>query len=168
MSPATVQDNSDEAAFEHVYSASYALLVAQLFVLTTNRAEAEEAVQEAFARLWSRWTECRDLDNPEAWVRRVAINIAVSRWRRHSRVVALQESNVPAPQAGSPTGDLADALRHVPMKHRQALLLHHVMGLSVAEVASEMSAPQGTVKSWLSRGRSELEHLLLEEVADND
>jgi RNA polymerase sigma-70 factor (ECF subfamily) len=168
MSPAAVHDEADEMAFERLYRGSFALLVGQLFILTTNRAEAEEAVQEAFARLWPRWHELREWDNPEAWVRRVAINIAISRWRKHSRLVSLRESNVPIPDAGSPVGELAEALRHVRRKHRQALLLHHVIGLSVAEVASEMSARQGTVKSWLSRGRNELERLLLDKEDAGD
>jgi RNA polymerase sigma-70 factor (ECF subfamily) len=49
--------------------------------------------------------------------------------------------------------DVQEALRTLPVKHRHALLLHHVVGLSVAEVAREMGAPEGTVKSWLFRGR---------------
>jgi DNA-directed RNA polymerase specialized sigma24 family protein len=69
----------------------------------------------------------------------------------------------------SSLSDLTHALRGISMKHRQALLLHHVIGLSVAEVASEMSAKPGTVKSWLSRGRAELERQLhYQEAAGND
>jgi len=53
----------------------------------------------------------------------------------------------------------------VSIKHRQALLLHHVVGLTIAEIAVEMSAREGTVKSWLSRGRSQLERLLRDREA---
>jgi RNA polymerase sigma-70 factor, ECF subfamily len=49
------------------------------------------------------------------------------------------------------------------VKQRHALLLHHVVGLAVAEVAREMGAPEGTVKSWLSRGRQTLQCMLRKE-----
>lgn len=169
MRPAAAHYSPDDPAFEQVYRSSYPTLVGQLFLLTTNRAEAEDVVQEAFARLWANWQELRGYDNHEAWVRRVATNLAISRWRRHSRQASYQEPAVPAADPGSSVADLTHALRGVSVKHRQALLLHHVIGLSVAEVASEMSAKPGTVKSWLSRGRAELERQLnYEEAAGND
>lgn len=165
MSPAVARDAAAEHAFERLFRASYSSLVGQVFLLTTNRAEAEEAVQEAFARLWTRWCDLHDCDNPEAWVRRVAINFAISRWRKHSRQVSLQESALPVVQLDSSMVELAAALRGVSIKHRQALLLHHVIGLSIAEIAIEMSSREGTVKSWLSRGRTQLERLLRDREA---
>jgi RNA polymerase sigma-70 factor (ECF subfamily) len=169
MRRAAVHDSPGGPAFEQVYRSSYSALVGQLFLLTANRAEAEDVVQEAFARLWGNWRELRGYDNHEAWVRRVAMNLAISRWRRHSRQASYQEPALPAADPGSSMADLTLALRGVSLKHRQALLLHHVIGLSVAEVASEMSAKPGTVKSWLSRGRAELERQLqYQEAAGND
>jgi RNA polymerase sigma-70 factor (ECF subfamily) len=82
MRRAAVHDSPGDRAFEQVYRSSYSTLVGQLFLLTTNRAEAEDVVQEAFARLWGRCRELRGYDNHEAWVRRVAMNLAISRWRR--------------------------------------------------------------------------------------
>lgn len=169
MRPAAVHDSPNDPAFEQVYRSSYPTLVGQLFLLTTNRAEAEDVVQEAFARLWANWRELHGYDNHEAWVRRVATNLAVSRWRRHSRQTSYEEPPVQRAVHNSSLSDLTHALRGISMKHRQALLLHHVIGLSVAEVASEMSAKPGTVKSWLSRGRAELERQLhYQEAAGND
>jgi RNA polymerase sigma-70 factor, ECF subfamily len=168
----------DAEAYSGLYGRSYAVLVGQVFVVTTDRGEAEEAVQEAFARLWSRWSRVSRYESPEAWVRRVALNIAMKRWRRARRGEQL------APDAGTGTGlvseaattgdrlDLITGLRRLPASHREALLLHYVLGLSVQEVADEMStrlAPvrPGTVKSWLHRGRAELGNaLLIEEPRD--
>jgi RNA polymerase sigma-70 factor (ECF subfamily) len=48
------------------------------------------------------------------------------------------------------------ALQALPVAERRAIVLHHVAGLSVVDIASELRAPEGTVKSWLSRGRSRL------------
>jgi RNA polymerase sigma-70 factor (ECF subfamily) len=154
-----------ETAFEQLYRSCYAGLVGQLFLITVDRTEAEEAVQEAFARLWVKWRDLQDYDNHEAWVRHVAVNVAISRWRRHARSVPLHEAGDLAARPDMGRGDLVVALRALPAKQRQALVLHHVVGLSVAEVAAEMSARTGTVKSWLSRGRAALERLLHDKEA---
>lgn len=153
------------ASFEQVYRHYYSGLVGQLFLITANRAEAEEAVQEAFARLWARWPDLQHYDNHEAWARRVAINVAISRWRQRVHYVRLHGTEDSAAQPGLISGDLVEALRALPAKQRQALVLYHVVGLSVAEVAADMSARPGTVKSWLSRGRAALERLLEDKEA---
>ncbi len=149
-----------EDAFEVVYRASYSRLVGQLYVVTTSRAEAEEVVQEAFARLWARWDQVGGYENIEAWVRRVAINAAIGRWRRTAREQPLHEiSGVADDRSGSDVEVLL-TLRKIPIHQRSALFLHHVVGLSVEEIADEMSSTPGTVKSWLSRGRASLDALL--------
>jgi len=154
-----------EVAFEQVYRSCYARLVGQLFLVTTDHAEAEEAVQEAFTRLWARWPKLQHYDNPEAWTRRVALNIAVSRWRRGRRSVQLSAADDLAAGPGPESSDLVVALQALPVKQRQALVLYHVAGLPVAEVAAEMSARPGTVKSWLSRGRAALARLVQDREA---
>jgi RNA polymerase sigma-70 factor (ECF subfamily) len=165
-------------SFSEFYEQSYGLLVGQVFVVTTDRVEAEEAVQEAFARLWSRWSRVSRYENPEAWVRRVALNIAMKRWRRARQGDQLAKDAYADAYAdtglvseAATTGDRLDlvaGLRRLPSSHRQALLLYYIVGLSVQEVANEMStrlspvAP-GTVKSWLHRGRAELGNALSNE-----
>lgn len=161
----------DAEAYSDLYERRYAVLVGQVFVVTTDRGEAEEAVQEAFGRLWSRWSRISRYESPEAWVRRVALNIAMKRWRRARRgdqLVQQSYAGTGLVSEGATSGgrlDLIAALRRLPASHRQALLLHYVVGLSVQEVADEMStrlAPvrPGTVKSWLHRGRAELGNAL--------
>jgi RNA polymerase sigma-70 factor (ECF subfamily) len=152
--------------FEEIYRDSYPRLVGQLSVVTTSRAEAEEVVQEAFARLWGRWSQVREYENIEAWVRRVALNVATSRWRRSRRHEQLLDViSAHDDPAGSDVVVLM-ALRKLPIKQRSALFLQHVVGLSVDEVANEMSTKPGTVKSWLSRGRAELDNYLRDKESD--
>lgn len=147
--------------FTDLYSSSFARLVGQVTVVTADREAAQDAVQEAFGRLWKRWDSLRLYDQPEAWVRRVAINVAISRWRRTRRLRPLGHTTWAAREDDAVTRhDVQRALRNVPVKHRHALLLHHVIGLSVADVAREMGVPEGTVKSWLFRGREALQRAL--------
>jgi RNA polymerase sigma-70 factor, ECF subfamily len=146
--------------FTDLYSSSFARLVGQVTVVTADRAAAEDAVQEAFGRLWKKWELLGSYDNPEAWVRRVAINLAISRWRRLRRLQPLTDTSRSGEDDPATRHDVQKALQGLPMKQRQALLLHHVLGLPVAEVAREMKAPEGTVKSWLFRGREVLQRTL--------
>jgi hypothetical protein len=99
-----------------------------------------------------RWSQVKDYENVESWVRRVALNFAISRWRRSRRHEQLLEvTSMQDDPAGSDVA-VVMALRRLPIKQRSALFLHHIIGLSVEEVANEMSTKSGTGKSWLSRG----------------
>ena len=171
-------DMGDAQAYSEFYERSYSVVVGQVFVVTTDRGEAEEAVQEAFARSWSRWSQVSRYDNPEAWVRRVALNIAMKRWRRAQRGKQLVQDAyastglVSEPATTADRLDLIAGLRRLPASHREALLLHYVVGLSAQEVADEMSTPlapvrPATVRSWLHRGRAELGNALSSEETED-
>jgi RNA polymerase sigma-70 factor (ECF subfamily) len=139
----------------------------QVAALTGDPTEARDHVQEAFVRAWTRWTYVSGLDDPEGWVRRVAHNLAVSRWRRARRLVLGR-----APDAAVPFDDeqhaVVIALAALPRQQREAIVLHHLVGLPVAEVADQLHVPVGTVKSWLSRGRRQLADLLSPAVATEE
>jgi RNA polymerase sigma-70 factor (ECF subfamily) len=128
----------------------------QLVALTGDRAEAYDLVQEAFVRAWMHWDRIASYDDPEGWLRRVAYNLAVGRWRRSRRLIL--RSTVLRGHVEAPGDRLAviDALRSLPLSERRAIVLHHLAGLSVEETAADLSAPVGTVKSWLARGRTRL------------
>src|SRR5215217_7552417 len=76
---------ADTEGFEEFYTATMGRLLGQLFPVTGDLHEAEEVVQEAFARASVHWPRLRDYDVPEAWVRRVAMNLAADRGRRLQR-----------------------------------------------------------------------------------
>jgi RNA polymerase sigma-70 factor (ECF subfamily) len=146
-----------QEAFDQLYLAAGPRLVGQVIAVTGDLGEAQDCVQEAFVRAWLRWARVGGYDNPEAWVRRVALNLAVSRWRRARRLVLGRSVDVdqPAPPGGDYV-ELIAGLRRLPAGTRQALVLHDLAGLTVPEVAAELGVPEGTVKSRLSRGRAEL------------
>jgi RNA polymerase sigma-70 factor (ECF subfamily) len=153
-----------------MYDASYRRLVGQLVVATGDLAEAEDAVQEAFARAVNHARTFRNTDNPEAWLRVVAINVARSRWRRMQRWAGLLPRLAPgASYDDNTTPDrvaLLEALKRLPATQREAITLHHLADLQVSEIAAQLGVPTGTVKARLSRGRAALAALLAEPHAD--
>lgn len=152
-----------DGSLDDLYHASYRRLVAQLYAVTGNRQEAEDVVQEAFMRAMGRWDDVRTYDAPEAWLRTVALNLARSRWRRAVRgAAALVKHGVPheEPELSPDHVALMDAMRGLPEAQREALVLHHFVGMSVDEVAASLGAPSGTIKARLSRGRAALAGVL--------
>lgn len=156
--------SQDADRFDTFYRTSRDRLVGRLAALTGDHAEAHDHVQEAFVRAWSRWDKVGALDDPEAWVRRVAYHLAVSRWRRARRLVFGVRVDGPAPGWDEEQLAVLDALRGLSAKEREVVVLHHLVGLPVDAIAAELGAPSGTVKSWLSRGRAHLAEALTEEV----
>jgi RNA polymerase sigma-70 factor (sigma-E family) len=155
----------DAEEFDAFYAACAGRIVGHVYALTGNRSEAEDAVAEAFMRAWQRWQSVREADSPEAWVRRVASRVAVSSWRktfnrmRAHRRAAVDQS---VPELNEDHVALLQALQRLTPNQRRAVVLHHLNDLSVAQVAVEMQAPVGTVKSYLARGRSAMAGTLTE------
>lgn len=160
-----MQNSGDFDAF---YARCAPALVRQLAVQTGDLGDAQDCVQEAFSRAWQRWGKVCAYDAPEAWVRQVAWRLAVSRWRRARSAAVAARRHGPAPDVPAVEPDrvaLVEALRTLPEAQRRAIVLHHVGGLSLVEVAAETSVPVGTVKARLSRGRAALATLLKTEEA---
>ena len=148
--------SADEAAdsFDAYFRTSKQPLVSMAYLLTGDMQTAQDLTQEALLRTWSRWKRISRYDDPRAWTRRVLYNLAVSQSRRNKtrRHAAVLQRAVPAPDESHLL--LATALRALPENQMRALVLHDGAGMSVKEVAIEMGVAEGTVKSWLSRGRS--------------
>ena len=148
---------------QQVYAASYRRLVAQLTGVTGDPVEAEDVVMEAFARAVNRPRTFASVDNPEAWLRTVAVNLARSRWRRLVRLRELTPKLVTRSTYDDLPADrvaLLAALRTLPAAQREAIALHHLADLPVHEVAATLGLPVGTVKARLARGRARLAELL--------
>jgi len=154
--------------FTAFYAASFGRLVGQLYAMTGDAAEAQDAVQEAFVRAWAHRGRLDADGSPEAWVRAAAWRIAVSRWHR-ARIGRLLIRAEPRPSAADGPGPdrvaLVDALRKLPAEQRRAVVLYHLCDLSVAQIAAETGAPVGTVKARLARGRAALAPYLRDTAA---
>jgi len=150
-----------EQAVGELYHACYRRLVAQLYAYTLDVTEAQDVVAEAFARALARPAGLSDVDNPEAWLRTVAINVVRRRWRRRRLfdVIMLRERPVQRHVEPGPEPDHADltaALAAIPKAYREVIVLHYYADLSVDEISAALGVPTGTVKSRLSRGRTAL------------
>lgn len=149
--------------FDQFYAATAPRLVGQLSVMLGSVSEAQDCVQEAFVKAWLHRRELDLTDRPEAWVRRVAYNTGVSRWRQTTSRLQAHGRRGVDPDLPAPSEDhaaLVTALRQINADQRRAIVLHHLCDLSVDEVAAEVGSPVGTVKARLSRGRAALADLL--------
>ena len=160
--------NDTDDGLEAFYAASYQRLVAVVGAVAQDRHEAEEAVQDAFARLIGQWPRVCRYDDPEAWVRKVAFGMLSNRRRKAGRGARALLRHGEPPDAPAPTGDRVDlrrALAALPLVQRQAVVLQD-LGLGVDDIARHLGVPAGTVKSRLSRARASLAPLLREDTAD--
>ncbi|GAA1664980.1 SigE family RNA polymerase sigma factor [Fodinicola feengrottensis] len=163
---------TDVAAIEELYRGCARRMVVAAYGLTGNLAEAQDAVQEAFVRAVAAPQKVLRAENPEAWLRTVALNVARSRFRRRQHLDMLMRRKPPLPETlpGMSADRIAllHAMRQLSVREREAIALHHLADLEVTQVAEILGAPVGTVKSWLKRGRTKLAGLLGDDLGDDD
>lgn len=148
----------DEQALAEVYRAHYGRLVSVLGAIAQDRQEAEEVVQDAFVRLFGQWSKAATSDDPEAWLRKVALGYLSNRRRsarRFARAVHRQRPVAHEPPVSADRVDLDWALAALPRRQRDVVVLRS-LGLTTAEIAAQVVVPVGTVKSRLSRARDSL------------
>jgi RNA polymerase sigma-70 factor (sigma-E family) len=149
----------DAAEFDEFYANSRRRVLGQVHAMVGNLSEAEDAVAEAYLKAWDRWNTVRDSDSPEAWVRRVAYRTAVSAWRKATNRLRAHRRDATDDQVEAVGADhvaVVQALRRISTDHRRVIVLYYLVGLSVAEIATETGKPANTVKTWLARGRQAL------------
>jgi RNA polymerase sigma-70 factor (ECF subfamily) len=155
--------------FEEFYESTRHRVLAFMLAVTDDRGDAQDAVQEAYARAWQRWGRLRSYDDPEAWVRLVAHRLVVSAWRRaRNRLIAYRRHG-PSEPSRSPTLDrltVRAALRQLPDEQRLVVVLHHLLDLSIDDIARHTGAPASTVRTRLVRGRRRLATLIGDDLPE--
>ena len=146
---------SFELAFKDLYGLSYRVA----FRIVGDRSEAEEIAQEALARAALRWSRLHE--HPEGWVSRVSSNLAIDTYRRRRREPPLPSGplGVVDPLIGERT-DLVAALRNLPKRQRDVVVLRYLGDLSEADTAAALGCSPGAVKTHAARGLSALRHSL--------
>ncbi len=150
---------AEAVQFEEVFPELFRLAYRVSFRVLGDRGDAEDVAQEALARTHVRWS--RLWDNPQGWVVTVSTNLAIDRLRRRRRTVeyggepeALVEMHL------SERIDLARALRRLPRRQREVVVLRYLADWPELEVADALGCSAGTVKSHASRGLAHLRHHL--------
>jgi RNA polymerase sigma-70 factor (ECF subfamily) len=138
--------------------ADHARLVRVVAVVAPSVADAEDAVQEAFARAWERQARGQTIDDLPAWIVTVALNLVRSRFRRLRRISA-SHADPAGPSGGGLDEeliDLRDAVRALPARQAQCVVLHYLLGFEVRVIATTLRVSEGTVKTALTRARASL------------
>ena len=159
-------------AVRTLYEAQYRPLVRLAVLLMRDSATAEDVVQEAFVGMYTSWGRLRHSDNALAYLRRSVVNRSRSVLRH--RVV--EDKYAPKPPPDAPSAEEAAltavegsavvaALRGLPRRQREVLLLRYYADLSEADIANAMGVSRGAVKSHTARGMSALRAVLEQTTA---
>lgn len=149
----------DEIAIREFLHTAYPRLVAAVALVSGSRPAAEDAVQEALLRAWERSEKGDEIERLDAWVTTVALNLARSGLRR---IVAERRARSRLGPAGSADPlvaervDVEHAMRALPRRQREAVVLRYYLGMDTRETARVLGIGEGTVKSTLWRARAAL------------
>ncbi len=136
-------------------------------ILVRDAGAAEDIVQEAFVRLAVAGRRLRDPDRAGAYLRTTVVNLCRNRWRHRSVV----ERHPPEPPPSSVSAEddalssseqrqVVDAVRSLPTRQRECLVLRYWMGLSESEIAATLGIAGGSVKTHMKRGLGAIERRL--------
>jgi RNA polymerase sigma-70 factor (sigma-E family) len=153
-------DEAGRDAFRAYVVARSAALLRTAYLLTGNRADAEDLLQTALAKTYLAWDRIRDREAVDGYVRRILVNTQTSFWRRR-RPEALYDEVPDAPSRDRHAdSDLHDALwgalDRLTRKQRAMVVLRYYEDLSEAETAAVLGVSVGTVKSTTSRALASL------------
>lgn len=152
-----IGSRDEQRAFETFVAGASGRLMRTAYLLSGDRGHAEDLVQATLLRTARRWARARR--QPEAYARRVLVNLAKDRWRtRRRRVdeVAVEADSradvvVPEDDAVLERHRLLEAIRGLPAGQRAVLVLRYFDDLTVAETAAALDCSEGTVKSQTAR-----------------
>lgn len=161
---ATPQRAEDE--FAEAYQPLFLDAMRLAYRITGCRATAEDVAAEAMARAFARWKQVRGLTYRDAWVMRVASNLALDTVRRRRPAERAKQALERAHQDHVSCGSAEDlvatrlalvaALRQLPARQRDAIVLYYLGGLSEAEVSSSLGITASSVRTHLQRGLARL------------
>lgn len=157
--------------FDRLYRATYQRMFATLMLILRNPAAAEDATQEAYLRAFQAWSKWKRDAPAEAWLYRIALNVAFTR-RRRERLHDIREvlRRLGRPHPPDPTEleqtDLARELRKLPPKQAAAIVLRHLHGFTNRDIAKALNIPERTVASRLAMAKNRLRTRLGDRAAD--
>jgi DNA-directed RNA polymerase specialized sigma24 family protein len=142
--------------------ANYRRLVAQLYAITLDPAQAHSVVQDAYSRAWRSWATVSRTPDPTGWVRRVAVRSTIRSWRRFR----WRSRRTAGLGPGTSVGALLASLRRLPPPERRCVVLHHMAGVSLPEIAAVEGVSVGTTAARLSRAQHVVNAGLIDMMSD--
>lgn len=151
----------DDTEFCEYVAARGRALLHTAYLLTGNRADAEDLVQAALAKTYQAWHRIEDRRALDGYVRRAIVNTHISQWRRR-RLDEFPTDMIPDLPVADPAQEADEndrvrrAVERLPQRMRAAVVLRYFADLTEAEVAAVLGISQGTVKSTVSRAVAKL------------
>lgn len=156
-----------ELEYAWFFRAEFPAVVRTVYLILRDHGRAEDVSQDAFMQLYSHWRKVSRYERPEAWVRRVAIRMAVRQQKRERLRSVLERHTavVVAPSAGDL--DLEQAMKGLSPMQRAVVVLYYFEDRPTNEIVEILGMSQSTVRVHLARARRRLANLLREEVDDD-
>ncbi len=167
IEPNDIGFDPDDRGFSDFFHREFEPLVRTAYLVLHDQPAAEDVAQDAFGQLYRHWTKVSSYDNPHAWVRRVAIRMAVRLARREETRRALTRGQPPRVSPPGRDLDLAAALRRLPAQQRAAVALHYYEDRPAEEVGALLGCSASAVRTHLARARTRLAQLLADEEVDH-
>jgi RNA polymerase sigma-70 factor (ECF subfamily) len=148
--------------FDDFFASESEDLFRRLWLVTRNRAEAEEVMQDAFLSLYERWDRMSTVDDPKAYLYRTAFNAWNRRSRRAARALraALTPSRQDDVEAADARTVIGDALERLPPRQRAAIVLTELLGFSSEDAGSILGIRAVTARVLTSQGRAAMRSFL--------
>jgi RNA polymerase sigma-70 factor (ECF subfamily) len=144
-------------SFEDFFGSEHGRLFGALCLVTGDRQEAEEIMQDAFLRLWERWDRIEGIDDPAAYLFRTAMNVFRNRYRRSALAVRRTVRFAPTEDALATVEDrdvIVRALRDLTPNQRAAVVLTGYVGLPSEEAGRALGMKGSTVRTLATRARA--------------
>jgi RNA polymerase sigma-70 factor (ECF subfamily) len=163
-----------DQAFEWLFRTEYGPLVRTVYLVVRDAGRAEEIAQDAFTTLFLHWRRVSRYERPDAWVRRVALRLAIRHAKRERLRTVLERtagaglaSSVRPDPGPGPDPDLAMAVAGLPPMQRACVVLCYFEDRPTDEIADILRIAPSTVRVHLTRARRHLAHRLGEEVSED-
>jgi RNA polymerase sigma-70 factor (ECF subfamily) len=156
-----------EAEYSWFYRGEYPNVVRTVFLILHDRPRAEDITQDAFVQLYVNWNKVSRYQRPDAWVRRVAIRMAIRHIKRERMRAMLERETRTSSMPPMVDVDLLRAMRKLPVTQQVAVVLFYFEDRPIAEIEHILGTSEGAVKMALSRARHQLGELLGEEVIED-
>jgi RNA polymerase sigma factor (sigma-70 family) len=152
-----------DVAYSTFFRDEFPAVVRTIALMLRDRARAEEITQDAFIQLLIGWPKISRYERPEAWVRRVAVRLAMRSIRRDRLWNVVRTGLLPSEPPRPSRFDVDGAIRRLSASQRAAIVLHYYEDRPLAEVALILGCAEPTARVHLHHGRNRLRQLLGED-----